>query len=403
MSGVLPDASPTPSPRSEGPSDLPLVNRLLIISHVVHYEQDGRLHATGGYSSEIDIWASLFPQVTIAAPLRRENPSGDCRPFSEANIAIAPQYETGGPGWRAKVRQLALLPRIVSGLCREMLRADAIHVRCPGNLGLLGALLAPLFSRRLFAKYAGQWIDCRDEPLTVRMQRSVLRSRWWRGGVVTVYGQEDRQPRHVMSLFASSLTAEQSRRAARSAWARPAPDKPLRCLFVGRLSAQKHADTLVRAISRLKSEMDVLGTIVGDGPERARLEQLARERGVENEVTFAGGLPFERVLDLYETHDALILTSDTEGWPKALVEGMAFGLVCIGSDRGLVPEMLANGRGFVVPPGDDQAVTDRLRQTANNPDKARAIGNAAAAWASRWTRENLRESLGELLEQRWGT
>src|SRR5690242_7585092 len=131
--------------------------RLLIVSHVVHYRRGGEYHAYSAYAKEIEIWADLFAEVVIAAPCREESPPEETSPIHRSNIRVAPQKEVGGERWHDKVGNVLALPALVTGLVPEMRKADAIHVRCPGNLGLLGALLAPLFSRRLIAKYAGQW------------------------------------------------------------------------------------------------------------------------------------------------------------------------------------------------------------------------------------------------------
>ena len=82
------------------------------------------------------------------------------------------------------------------------------------------------------------------------------------------------------------------------------------------------------------------------------LQKLASERGVLDRVHFAGGVEFDQVFDFYEQSHVLVLASETEGWPKAIAEAMACGVVCVGSDRGLVPWMLGEGRGFTVEPGD---------------------------------------------------
>jgi hypothetical protein len=219
------------------------LHTLLICSHVVHYRHGDRFHAYGPYAREIDVWAELFPQVVIAAPCMTAPPPGDAVAFRRANIAMAPMWRTGGDSLRAKVTQLACLPALVWGLSRAMQRADAIHVRCPGNLGLLGAVMAPCFSRHLVAKYAGQWNGYPGEPGTVRLQRALLRSRWWRGPV-TVYGSWPDQPRQVVPFFTSMMTREQVERAVRVAsW--KTLETPLRILFSGRLETVKRADALL--------------------------------------------------------------------------------------------------------------------------------------------------------------
>src|SRR5262249_29119993 len=152
-----------------------------IVSHVPHYLQDGAYFAYGPYAKEIEIWAELFSEIVIAAPLSFDSPPSETCRINRSNIRVSSQREVGGTRWLDKAGIVLALPSLVLGLAYEMWKADAIHVRCPGNLGLLGALLAPLFCHNLIAKYAGQWSGFPGEEWTVRLQRRVLRSRWWRG------------------------------------------------------------------------------------------------------------------------------------------------------------------------------------------------------------------------------
>jgi glycosyltransferase involved in cell wall biosynthesis len=374
--------------------------RLLITSHVIHYNYQGRLYAYGPYAREIDQWADLFSDVRIASPCRLQPPPGDCLPFERANISILPQREAGGETLWAKLGLLASIPGMVLDLSRAMRSADAIHVRCPGNLGLIGAVLAPLFSRRIIAKYAAQWNGGEDEPLSARLQRAILRSRWWKGPV-TVYGSWPGSPRHVIPFFTSLLTADQLDRAKASA-ARERRGPGLRVLYTGRLSTAKNVDVLLRAVTRVRAAgHDVATTIIGQGPERANLEKLAADLGIAAQTNFTGGLPFEAVIDHLCSADVLVLASETEGWPKSIAEGMAFGLACIGSNIGFVPQML-EGRGFTVPPRDEDALVVALSRIAGSPDRLASMRRAAAMWAQRYSLEGLRDALRDLMSERWG-
>jgi glycosyltransferase involved in cell wall biosynthesis len=373
--------------------------RLLITSHVIHYQHKGRLYAYGPYAREIDQWANLFFEIEIASPCRRQAPPGDCLPFERGNIRILPQKEAGGETLGAKLGLIASVPAMAFGLIRAMRRADAIHVRCPGNLGLIGAVLAPLFSRRLIAKYAAQWNGGDGEPFSARLQRAILRSRWWRGPV-TVYGAWPGSPRHVIPFFTSLLTAEQLERARASA-ARDRRGPGLRVLYTGRLSQAKNVDVLLRAAARVRAAgHEVSATILGEGPERNGLEQLAQSLGIAAHVEFTGGLPFEAVISHLEAADVLVLASETEGWPKSIAEGMAFGLACVGSNIGFVPQML-EGRGFTVAPRDEDALTAALSEIAESPDRLAAMRLAAASWAQRYSLEGLRDALRDLMNEWW--
>ncbi|HEY1341977.1 MAG TPA: glycosyltransferase, partial [Bryobacteraceae bacterium] len=258
--------------------------------------------------------------------------------------------------------------------------------------------MAPLYSRYIAAKYAGQWGDYPGEAWTVRMQRRVLSSRWWTGPV-TVYGDWPTKSSNVVPFFTSMLSEEQIRRAARERKA----GEGIRALFVGRLSASKNVHVLIEAAAALKKEGICLNcSIVGEGPEAQNLRALAARLGVSGQIEFAGGVPLGRVLDYYASSDALVLTSQTEGWPKVVAEGMAFGLVCIASNRGFIPQMLADGRGIAVPPGDTKAVVDALRELGANPGRFEGMRAKAASWSRAYSLEGLRDAIRNLLCERWG-
>jgi glycosyltransferase involved in cell wall biosynthesis len=373
---------------------------LLVVSHVVHYDYDQQLHAFGPYSREIDIWADLFSEVSIAAPLRHERPPSDCLSFTRPNISVAPQWETGGDHWTAKVHQILCLPGLVAGLARSMSRADAIHVRCPGNLGLLGAFLAPLFSRYMIAKYAGQWNGFSGERPLLRLQRAVLASRWWRGPV-TVYGDWPNQPSQVRPFFTSMMTSDQIRHAVRVAESKRI-ERPLRVLFSGRLAPEKRIGPLLEALRIASDEgLSLTATIAGDGVQRAYLEQFADELGIRGIVKFTGALPYETNLKWYEWAHCLVLPSrNNEGWPKVLAEAMCHGVLGVAVGHGQIPAML-EGRGVLLQEGNARELASTLKRVAASPEDYYPRMRQGSEWSRQFSLETLRTELANLLAEQW--
>ena len=374
--------------------------RLAVVTHVVHYRWNGKIYAYGAYAREIEVWADLFHDVVIAAPVHEQTPPGDCIPLAHQNITVRPQIEAGGDSFQGKLGLLLALPAMIFRIAAALRGADAIHVRCPGNLGVLGAAIGPLFSRNLVAKYAGQWTDYPGEARTTRWQKRLLRSRWF-SGPVTVYGKWPNMPEHVVPFFTSVLSSQQIGRA-RIAARRTSQEGPLRVLFVGRLSSAKNVDVLLESLAQVRRlGSDVRCVIVGEGPERAALGSLCEKLKLGAVVEFTGGVDFDQMLGYFETSDALVLASETEGWPKAITEAMAFGLVCVGSNRGLVPQILSEGRGIVVPPRDVNALAAAIHNIATSRNEYAPMRERAADWAQQYSLEGLREALRNLLLERW--
>lgn len=374
--------------------------RLAVVSHVVHYRHADQWFAYGPYVREIDIWADLFSRVVIASPLRHERPPDDAVAFSRPNIEVVGQRETGGDSWTAKALQAASLPLLVADLIPVLSRADAVHVRCPGNLGLLGAALAPLFTRNLIAKYAGQWNGYQSESATIRLQRAILRSRWW-AGPVTVYGEWPNQPAHIVPFFTSMMTRAQVRHAGEVA-RRKTMEPPVRILFSGMLQPRKRVDVLVDAAAQLvRGGVPFELVILGDGPERASLERRVAALGLDRQVKFVGAQPFDDALKWYEWAHVVVLPSrHSEGWPKVMAEAMAYGALAIAVDHGQVGRMLA-GRGVVVPTGSADEIAQALRAWAAAPEQFEALRLEGVRWAGQHSLEDLREAIADLLSRSW--
>ncbi len=128
--------------------------------------------------------------------------------------------------------------------------------------------------------------------------------------------------------------------------------------------------------------------IVGDGPERGRLEAAAESFGLRDRVTFAGQTG--NVPLFYAAADLMALPSHSEGSPIVLLEAMAANLPVVATSVGGVPEMVKdNESALLVPPSDPQAMTAAITRVLTDTGLAeRLTKNAAALVATRYTPEN---------------
>ncbi len=378
------------------------VKHLIVVSHVLHYRWQGRLHAYTAYVRELDVWAQIFPRLTIAAPCRNQEPDASCSVLLSPNIDIAPQPFCGGITVARKIQQFFLLPMLGASLMRTLRSAEAIQVRCPGNLGLLGVILGPLFSRYRIAKYAGQWSGYHGEPLFTRLQRFLLRSRWWSAPVL-VYGRWPDQPKHIIPFFTSVMTRDQIRNAQQGVVQKKI-SLPLRILFSGRLDVSKRVEVLLRALQLLKaSGVTLEAAIIGDGSQASSLKAMSRMLGLEQIVRFTGALPFSAALHWYEWAHCLVLPSvHSEGWPKVVAEAMCHGLLCLAVDHGNIGNMLSDGRGILLERGSPEEIAQALGDIARNGGNYQKMALCASAWASRYSIEDFGNSVRDILEGCWG-
>ncbi|MCL6499853.1 MAG: glycosyltransferase [Firmicutes bacterium] len=172
-------------------------------------------------------------------------------------------------------------------------------------------------------------------------------------------------------------------------------------LSVGRLVPRKAHDLVLQAVARLVREGEpVAAVLVGEGPQRAGLKDLARELGIAERVRFAGFVPDEVLGDYYAAADALVLPSrrlperdGVEGFGIVFLEAGAAGLPVVGAASGGIPEAVDHGRtGFLVPPDDAQALAGALRRLVHAPEQARRMGEEGR----RRAREDAREAVLQL-------
>ncbi len=154
---------------------------------------------------------------------------------------------------------------------------------------------------------------------------------------------------------------------------------------VGRLAAQKGHDLLLRAIAIVRAtHPSIHVTIVGDGPDRAALEELARGLGIAPNVTFAGfvaePLPLVKVADLF------VLCSRYEGFPNAVLEALAIGKPVVVTDcPGANAKIVTGGfNGEISPTIDERSFADALvRAIGHRYDTGKIVEDCEARFGAR--------------------
>lgn len=149
--------------------------------------------------------------------------------------------------------------------------------------------------------------------------------------------------------------------------------------WFGRMTAVKRTDDLLAMLAALRERgVDALLLLVGDGTDRARLEQLARDRGLAKACLFLGYQT--DVAPWYAICDAVALTSANEGTPVTIIEALAAGRPAVATKVGGVADVVEDGEtGFLVRAGDTDALAERLELLARDPARRHAMGAAGRA------------------------
>jgi glycosyltransferase involved in cell wall biosynthesis len=146
--------------------------------------------------------------------------------------------------------------------------------------------------------------------------------------------------------------------------------------WIGRMTAVKRTDVVLRSVRRLRDDgVDAVLCMVGDGPDRRSVEDLAGELGVMRDSLFPGYQ--EDVGPFFAAFDVFVLPSGNEGTPVTAIEALASGCPVVATRVGGVPDVVTDGAdGFLVEPGDVEALAARLAQLAGDRDLRTRMGAA---------------------------
>ena len=152
-------------------------------------------------------------------------------------------------------------------------------------------------------------------------------------------------------------------------------ERRIRIGAVGALRPEKNYARLIRAFIKADSRKRAALYIVGDGPERPKLEQLIDDLDVADRVVLTGAK--RGVHKIYRQLDIFALSSDTEQSPLSLIEAMASGLPVVSTNVGDIADMVSiENRAYVTPAADDEAYALALIQLLQNPEARVEIGVA---------------------------
>jgi glycosyltransferase involved in cell wall biosynthesis len=149
--------------------------------------------------------------------------------------------------------------------------------------------------------------------------------------------------------------------------------------WIGRMTGVKRTDDVLRAFRRLRDRgVDACLCMIGDGPDRPAVERRAHELGLMRDTLFLGYQ--EEVAPFYAAFDAMILPSINEGTPVSAIEALAAGRPVVATRVGGVPDVVREGEdGFLVEPGDVDALAERLARLAADPELRARLGAAGRA------------------------
>jgi glycosyltransferase involved in cell wall biosynthesis len=377
--------------------------RLGVLTHVPHFSgADGVAKAYEPYVREMRLWADLFEEVEICAPRAQGPPAGNLAGYERENIRWAPFSYHQGTGLFSPLRRLARLFPLAAAVNRSIRRADLVHLRSPGHVALVGAVLVRLARRRSLTKWAGENGPFVGERFPSRLERWIQNSTPSARHPMLVYGPA-KLP-HQIEFFPALMSRAELSRAAelsrRRRW-----EAPWRLLSVARLERVKGLDLALRGLAllrRRKPELSWIYAIIGEGPARRELETLARDEGIADSVRFEGAKSFAQAQEDYAQAHLVLMPGVKEGWPKVIAEAWAHGAIPVAAAAGIVPHLLTDARSGVAFAPDPASLAQELSALLEEPQALPDLARHNRGRADALSLESFRESLERVLEQRCG-
>jgi len=259
---------------------------------------------------------------------------------------------------------------------------DVVHAFWPIPQGLLGLHAKRRSGLPLVSTFFGvelTWME-RQFPFLAPLLRRIVRG----SDAVTAISTytADRLRKQVPGVDPAIIPFG----AAVDAPAEPPPytydgARAFELLFVGRLVERKGVHLLLDALASLPAERRALLHVVGDGPDRAKLEEQARRLELGGRAIFHGFVSKEELQRRLETCDAFVLPAvvdakgDTEGLGVVLIEAMSYARPVIASAAGGIVDIVRDRRnGLLVPPGDAPALAAAIAGMMDDPARAREFG-----------------------------
>lgn len=366
-----------------------------IVTHAAHLSANNTLYSYGPYVREMNVWGKYVSEIFIVAPKMQNGKSEIDLMYEHPAISFQEIENFDAIGVRSKINTLFKIPKIIAQIFGAMRQADHIHLRCPGNMGLLGCFVQVFFpSKKKTAKYAGNWDRKSKQPFSYKLQKWILSNTFLTKNMqVLVYGEWPNQSKNIKPFF--TATYHESDKIA-------VPirnlQETIRFVFAGTLSPGKRPMYALQLVDQLyKKGIEVCFDVYGEGVEREHLEAYILENKLSEIVTLHGNQNEMTVRQAYQKAHFLVLPSKSEGWPKVVAEAMFWGCVPVSSAVSCVSNMLDNGnRGILLSleiEKDRASIFDLLQNEQSYFEKSLAAEN----WSRQYTLDTFETEIKKLL------
>lgn len=369
--------------------------KLVIVSSAPFIYKNSSAYGYSPYVNELAIWQKYVDEVSFCCPTwNHENglliskfPSKIDKQFELVDFNLN-SISNGFKAFFYSFYNLFVL-------YQAMKNANHIHLRCPGNMGLLGSVVQLLFPKiPKTAKYAGNWDPKSKQPWTYSLQKWIISNSFLtRNMQVLVYGEWENTTKNIKPFFTATYSEADIEAVLPRNWS-----QTIHFVFVGTLVKGKnplYAIQMVERLYHLRHKVQL--TIYGEGVLRSVLEHYIKANQLEGIVHLASNQPKETVKQAYQTSHFVLLPSDSEGWPKVIAEGMFWGCVPLATKVSCVPYMLDYGKRGIVLEMNLEKDSQHISALLQDPIQFDTLQKRAVSWSRSYTTDVFELEIKKLL------
>ncbi len=371
--------------------------KFAIITHVNHIEHSESFFGYAPYILEMNIWLKYVDEVIIVAPIEKGTPTAIEISYEHQNIDFRKVSDFSFTNLKNAFGSVFKLPTIFWRIFLAMKDADHIHLRCPGNMGLIGCFVQILFPNKpKTAKYAGNWDSESKQPFTYNIQKWILKNTFLtRNMQVLVYGDWKNQSKNIKSFFTATYSESEKEIVAEKDI-----NEKIDFMYIGSLVLGKNPLYAIQLIEKLaEKKSNVILNLYGEGIENEKLQKYVQEKNLKDFVVFHGNKNKETIKKAYQKSHFVVLPSKSEGWPKAIAEGMFWGCVPIATKVSCVPDMLDYGKRGILLEMDLEKDVNEIFSILENENIFSRKNKLAVEWSQHYTTDLFEAEIKTLLQK----
>lgn len=366
---------------------------------------NGKLYISAIHKNYIDVFQKNSKQLYLLSKTKEDKPSSDYVEINEIEIIELPYFTS----YASSIKYFF---HILMGIKKLVKMSDFIYIRVPEPFSWFATIIKSFYKTKLHYHYVSFPLDVMDSSKEIRIIKIVKKiiylPEYYLTALAALFNSTSCLSKNGINklpyiirnkLFVvteASYTKEFQSTKKESDLDRV---EKVRFLYVGRLVSGKGLEELIESVYLLKEQnkYSFNFTIVGDGNLKNKLEKMAEQYHLQENINFIGAIKFgEELNNIYTSHDVFVLPSFSEASPRTIFEASSNFLYVISTDVGNVREIFCNETECycsLINPGSVEDLIQSFEYVLDNKEKCKNIVEKAEKISKLYTLDSFVEAI----------